>query len=99
MKIWIKGKMYTVERKDDLADEGAVGCILKKEKIIYISKKAVFLDETILHELIHGFLFECGLADICEDESLVGWFSFQLLQIFECFKSIKSSELYRELKE
>lgn len=50
-----------------------------------------------MHELVHAFLYECGLDDCCDDEDFVCWVSRQLLDIFDCFVDVFENK-YPELK-
>lgn len=47
------------------------------------------MQETIRHEIIHAFLCESGLADICEwaaNETIVDWFAMQGLKIYKAWE-------------
>ncbi len=102
MKIKIKGNSYLVKfvdfiKKDE--DTETVGDFVKNTKTIRIVKgKTVnFTADTILHELVHAFLYECGLDDCCSDEDIVCWMSRQLLDIFDCFIDVFEKQ-YPEFK-
>ena len=54
------------------------------------------LEQTITHELIHGFLYESGLADNSSpvdawaiNEEMVDWFSLQIPKIQHTFAEIQ----------
>ena len=57
-----------------------IGLTDKKEKRIYIDcrLKDEILTDTLTHELLHAYFYECGLESYSNDETLVGclgrWF-------------------------
>lgn len=79
MKIEIKGKPYKVVLKDDTfisGDNAVWGCIdYNKKEISITTKEEKETPKTVLHELIHGYLYECGLTVYAHDETLVEWFA------------------------
>ena len=82
-RISILGTSYTFysskrEESDDLEDcDGYTDTISKK---IFIAENADCKNETIVHEIVHAFLYESGL-DIeswASNEEIVDWIALQL---------------------
>lgn len=93
--IKIKGKEYQFELKDGAwaGDNGAtvVGeTQYYPRKIIVANKNDV--DETIIHELTHAFLHECGV-DSLDNEMLARWLERQFFDIWEAWLEAKTVAL------
>lgn len=41
------------------------------------------------HELAHAFLYESGLEEYSNDETLVNWIAIQSYKIFKCFEKLE----------
>ena len=56
-----------------------------KQKTIEIYKHQDFesLKLTITHELLHAYLFECGLVSFCGNEIIVNWFENIYFELYE----------------
>ena len=94
MKISIKGQTYEVKRKDIIDNDiDTVGQMNKLSKEILISINSCLIDFTILHELVHAYLWECGFANQCGDEDLVNWITGNALNIVDCYNKLKDIEL------
>ena len=82
MKINIKGADYEIKEVEELGN--ASGITISTEHKIYILKE--FYDnteryKTILHELLHAYLNECGLFRYSNDENLITWLEEHYLPI------------------
>ena len=71
--VKIKGTPYFVEFVDELI--GYEGLTNSKEKHIIIENNSDLkeIKKTIVHELFHAFLDECGLVEYSNNELLVTW--------------------------
>lgn len=71
-KINIKGAQWVVKLVDtiDNSDTGVVGLTNYDDKVIFVRNDSCDIRDTIIHELLHATLFECG-SDMCRDESIV----------------------------
>lgn len=90
--IKIKGKDYQFELKNDtwVGENGAtvVGeTQYYPRKIIVANKNDI--DETIIHELTHAFLHECGV-DSLDDEMLARWLEINFFDIWEAWLAAKT---------
>lgn len=47
--------------------------------------------KTTLHELVHGYLYECGLKEWCCNEILVDWFANHIEQIYKSAVNLNDS--------
>lgn len=84
VNIRIKGSPWVVKFVDsiDNSDSGVSGLTNYNSKVIMIENVSCDIYNTIIHELLHATLFECG-SDLCHDESLV----FLLANIFDSIVS------------
>lgn len=65
-------------------------------KIEIVKGKSMLLTaETIIHELTHAFLYECGLNS--DDEEYVNWISRQFLDIYDTFVEV-FEKMYPRMK-
>ncbi len=94
--VQIKGASYKIQLVDNLY--GNLGMTDTKNKVIYIEKEKDKneLEKTILHELLHANLYECGLPIWCNDENLISWLENNFLDIFDQF--LKISYEFEEIK-
>lgn len=82
----IKGVSYKFNLVDESFDNDGVSCCGLCKKV---DKEIIVVNEdnlneqiaTILHELIHAYLWECGLSEESNDEKMVEWFSRQFVPI------------------
>ena len=92
--------LYCENAKSDnefSADPNASAYIDYYKKNIIVKKESdnfkYFLRGTILHEVIHGFLFESGLDisidDWAENEEMVDWFAMQFEKIEKVVDTIR----------
>ena len=67
----ILGIQYAVELAD--MEDGEDGCISPRRQTITLSKGLTRekVEQTYLHELVHGILDQLGYLDLHEDEHLV----------------------------
>ena len=84
----IKGVEYKVYFVDEMFNVcGLTDCGIKK---IYISiledKEEMF--ETLVHELIHAYLEECGLISYAKDEVLISWLEQHFFELYNQFEDI-----------
>lgn len=87
--IYIKGQPYKVTKVKTLYT--AQGATNLKDKSIYIAEneeKEEFF-KTLIHELIHAYLYECGLVQYSDNEILVHWLDTHFLPIYN-----KAFDLY-----
>ncbi len=93
-KVKIKGTDYFLKIVDrfegDNDDYKTYGLFTKADRLISIKKgePVLFTADTICHEVVHAFLYECGLIKDCDDEDLVGWIGREFLDIFDVFVSV-----------
>lgn len=92
--------LYCEDAKSDSefsADPNTSAYIDYYKKNIIVKKESdnfkYFLRSTILHEIIHGFLFESGLDisidDWAENEEMVDWFALQFEKIEKVVDTIR----------
>ncbi len=100
MNINILGTEYelitdgTIEAYPDL--EGSDGYCNYQLKQIVISKEdddgtvsyARYLEKVLRHEIIHAYLYESGLHDYTNDESIVDWMAIQFPKINKLFEEL-----------
>ena len=87
-KIKIKGQPYKIYYVNNLY--GPYGLTDLKNKNIYIeqSDEKIELQKTIIHELTHAYLYECGLVQLAENETLVHWIENNFFNINNDLQSI-----------
>ena len=92
MKVDIKGTTYRV---NFYKNYGVAGETNTRDKVISIEndKNSVEQWKTILHELIHAFLYECGLLELSHNETLAYWLENNILQIIELADKIHKKHL------
>lgn len=77
MKINIKGKHYKLKLKNDtfINNSVAVDGIIdyRNKEISIVTKDEYAMPQIVLHELTHGYLYECGLEEYAHNEVLVDW--------------------------
>lgn len=92
VKVNIKGRDYKVILKQELfGDEGQhlSGCSWFKLKKIELVRDDVTKEETIMtiiHELTHCYLYECGTDNL--DEDIPIWLEVNFLQILQSLLEI-----------
>lgn len=92
-QVRVCGTLYRIDYLTPEQDEmlnGKLGYCENIAKHIVINKRQDD-DELILtlrHELMHAFLFECGLPNWTESETLVDFFEVQLPKIVELMQSV-----------
>lgn len=88
MKINIKGKPYKVKFVENTFLSGDTPCVgiinYEKQEIKIANHDREQTPRTIYHELLHGFLKECGLNNYASDETLVDWFANNIQEINSC---------------
>ena len=93
MKIKIKGEEWKVEFVEKFSEyeECVLGLTKDNERKIYILKnqEEKFLKDTIAHELIHAYLFECGhyLSNV-ESEQVAHFVGRNFEQLLKNFETI-----------
>ena len=106
MQVEILGRMYTiqivnVEDDEELKEHDLDGyCSTDDQKIVIRKKDSRRAqNNTLRHELIHAFMFECGLAFNCEhatrmghDETTVDWFAIMWPKIHKVFVDLQCEE-------
>lgn len=91
-KVYIKGALHTVFRVG--SNSKYYGRISNIKKEIELTDDQ--LEETILHELMHAYFFECGATKYCNDENLhtiIGRCAIEIIKnyhkILKAFKECK----------
>ena len=107
-KINVLGTEYTLEYTSELKDCALVdagGYTDRTSKKIVVrdietlsirdvEDVNIVKHEILMHELVHAFFFESGLAGYSDDETLVDWIATQLPKIAACYeKAISTSEV------
>ena len=85
-KITIKGTKYDFKFLNVSAPILGQTDTNEKHIEIYLHDNENELNKTIVHELLHAYLFECGLVNYVDNEDLVVWFEnifFDLLKNFQ----------------
>lgn len=87
-KIKIKGRLYKVKFID--CDNLYNGLTNTETKTIIINNNLnnETLFETVIHELIHSYFFECGLDEYCADEKLVTFLARHFFDLKKSFENI-----------
>jgi hypothetical protein len=80
----------TVKSDEDLADCYGVCHCSKQNIVIDKSQPVETLASTIRHEIIHAFLFECGLTTYAGNETLVEFLAQQFPKLLKLFQQSKS---------
>ncbi|MBQ8468247.1 MAG: hypothetical protein IJ542_00640 [Clostridia bacterium] len=89
IKVVIKGTQYIVEIVDNLY----VGCVgetdtYNKTIVLVNDKDKEELQRSIIHELAHAYLYECGLIEFCHNENYVKWIEHTFFDIYNDFADI-----------
>lgn len=90
MQVEIKGREYKVTEVDFI-EEGVTGRTDQKLKTITIIKdeeKAEETIHTIIHELLHAYLWECGILEASVNEKLNYWLETNFLQMLDSLLKI-----------
>lgn len=99
-EIEILGTVYQLLVDNDGMDQqnadGVCRCYAKRiqvrppEKMLCqddgLEAKSSRYREVLRHELIHAILFESGLGDYCDDETLVDWLAKMAPRLIELFE-------------
>lgn len=99
----IMGATYTVETNPDIIKrEGADGICARYGRKILIApiddmlpdcdndkEKQARFNEVMRHELLHAFLYECGVEKYAEDEDLVQFLAIQFYKLYELFREME----------
>ena len=103
-KVDILGTTYTIKtdtEKNNPMLIGANGYIERytKEIIIELTNEGKNYDtsknvgenndRTLRHEIIHAFLYESGLLNYCENETLVDWIAIQMPKMVKAMTQTK----------
>lgn len=93
MKVNVKGRKISVRSVDYIKSDDEneiVGQFNKEKELIEIlkNKPVKFTCETVIHELVHAFLYECGLVSLGDNEEVVVWFERNFLEIFDAFVDV-----------
>ena len=88
-----KGRKYEIKKtKESILSKGEICAgfcdTLNKEICIKIGDNTEDVCQTIVHELIHANLFECGLIEDSGKEDLTEWLEVQFLIIIKQFLKI-----------
>lgn len=86
--INIKGTDYKIVFQDYLCGSLGVTRPVAKEIFIENSDNIDDLKDTIAHELIHAYFYECGLQQYFDDEILVTWLGKHIFKISETVESL-----------
>ena len=99
MKIKILGTKYTVsyespEKNKDLESHRGICKMCEKLIIIRNDLTPEYTKATLRHEIIHAFLYECGLShdalafdrSWCCNEEMVDFFSIQIPKLYRIFE-------------
>lgn len=77
---------------------GGITKFFKKQIIINTANDEIEdLKRIIRHEVIHAFLFECGLSDYASDEKIVDFLAYQIPKIMKISKEVE--EYYEEQED
>ncbi len=91
----IKGRKYKVIWTDEIGGNSSIAGRTKMvlKEILLTEDKDMFEETclTIIHELMHAHLYECGLVEESVDESMVSWFHVNFFSILNSFLDIVKS--------
>lgn len=100
--IVILGVKYSIEYKSEEQDEYLQGkygyCDLDLKKIVINNKfNDNFIKTTLRHELLHAFMYECGLHDNslhyevawATNEEMIDFFSIQWVKLNKIFEQLE----------
>lgn len=88
----ILGTNYNIVIDDNRLESEEVEGLCEFDKKNIILKKD-YSDETLLHEMVHAYLYESGLAGECDwnKEEMVDWIANQFKKINKTFNEIRSN--------
>ena len=98
MKTSILGTQYEIIETNERAESKLENCYGYHdgfEKVICLDTdklhKAEMRAQTLRHEIIHAYLYECGLAQNCDwhCEEMVDWLAFQIEKITRTIKELE----------
>lgn len=92
--LYIKGRKYKLKVMSIIDnDETIVGRCYKKDHVIKIVKDESMEEslKTLIHELLHAYIYECGLYTDSNDEDLVRYFELNFLPFLITF--LKATEI------
>lgn len=100
LKLNIKGVGYRVKLVDLIDNDSKIlGQTKHFDKTILIKKSEKDSVDTIAHELIHAYFYECALSCYNDDETLVSWLGFHfgdlvenVLSVLKYFKNLKGGK-------
>lgn len=87
--IYIKGQHYKVSIVNSLYTASGLANLTNKYICIAENENKEEFLKTIIHELVHAYLYECGLIQYSGDETLVHWLDRHFLTIYN-----KAFDLY-----
>ena len=103
--LFIKGRKYKLKVVSVIDnDNNIVGMCYRKEHLIKVVKDNNMEEslKTIIHELLHAYIYECGLEDNSLDEDIVKYFELNFLSfVLTCLNGIeivypnKEDDIYR----
>ena len=99
MQIKIKGQAYTIKIDNKIIDNKLGSCNVKDKILRIVKEDSQPLDtmQTIIHELVHAHLYECG-SSAYGDEDFTFWCETQFLPILDSFFNIMQA-IYPTEKE
>lgn len=100
LKLNVKGVNYRVKLVDLIDNDSKIlGQTRHSDKTILIKKSEKDSVDTIAHELIHAYFYECALSCYNDDETLVSWLGFHfgdlvenVLSVLKYFKNLKGGK-------
>ncbi len=99
-KLSIKGVDYRV-RPVDLIDNDSkiLGQTNHSDKTILIRESEKCSVDTVVHELLHAYFYECALSCYNNDENLISWLDFhfeelvdKVVSVLKYFKNLKGGK-------
>lgn len=104
MKISVKGTTYNVERVDDIENSPtAIGRTMPKKKKIEFVECEISEYETlctIIHELMHAYLYETGVRLLEQEEEFCYWIESVFIEMQQNLKKIAKKYGYNpEVKQ
>lgn len=86
--LFIKGRKYKLKVVSVIDnDSNVVGMCYKKEHLIKVVKDNNMEEslKTIIHELLHAYIYECGLKDDSSNEDVVVYLELNFLPFLLTF--------------
>ena len=108
MKVKILGSVWTIEERAEKEDALLVGCdgytdwtrrliVIEKQMQGTLGDIGKYTRKVLRHEIIHAFLFECGLAECsghadswAENETMVDWYARMAPKIWKVWTEAKA---------